>query len=310
MRRVLWISTLLVLVGSFSVGSQVGFVNPATGRIVLEQLGQPVTGLIFTVGCAEQFRVSINAVNMPKIAGFQMELRFTKGMMEVLSVDYGNLDFETRWASAYNMDPAVDNPGGRVTKIASVRIDGGLIMGTGRLLTVNFRALRPGIARIGLERVFISDCEGRQTSIRVRDAIIRIDKWPPWDVNRDGQVDVSDFVCVARCYGNPCSPIVPSNPIVPDNPDVNRDGVVNLLDLILVAKHFGEVYGPNLASRRASPKRLRILSLQERLILVQLERALAGGDGHDLALRALGGILKRARSDVELSTWGRLRKGV
>lgn len=303
MRRLLWICILMVLVGSFSVGSQAGFVNPATGRIELELLGKSVTERAFTVGCGEQFTVRINAVNLTKIAGFQMELRFTRGMMEVLSVDYANLDFKNKWASAYNLEPAVDNPGGRVTKIASVRIDGGFISGTGRLLAVNFRALRPGIARIGLERVFISDFAGRQTLLRVRDATISIEKWPPWDVNRDGQVDVSDLVLVARSYASPWSSLVSCNA------DVNRDGVVNLLDLILVARHFGEVYPTPFDLRRAPFHGPVYLDLQERLIFVELERALLEGDAEDLIVQAVGDILKRARGKVQLTTWGRLRKG-
>ena len=53
-----------------------------------------------------------------------------------------------------------------------------------------------------------------------------------WDVNQDGQVNVSDLVLVARSLDSPS----PENPRV----DVNSDGQVNVSDLVLVARHLGE----------------------------------------------------------------------
>jgi len=56
----------------------------------------------------------------------------------------------------------------------------------------------------------------------------------PWDVNEDGQVDISDLVLVGRHFGE-----VIKEPIQP-NPDINGDGVVDISDLVLVGLHFGE----------------------------------------------------------------------
>lgn len=59
---------------------------------------------------------------------------------------------------------------------------------------------------------------------------------PPWDVNKDGRVDVSDFVVVCQYFGEDVTAPLDTNP------DVNGDGVVNIVDLVLVSQHFGEVY--------------------------------------------------------------------
>ncbi|MFC1712417.1 dockerin type I domain-containing protein [Candidatus Poribacteria bacterium] len=58
----------------------------------------------------------------------------------------------------------------------------------------------------------------------------------PWDINRDGQVDISDILLVGSQLGEKVSE--PKE----KNPDVNGDGEVNILDLILVARHIGDTY--------------------------------------------------------------------
>ena len=47
----------------------------------------------------------------------------------------------------------------------------------------------------------------------------------PWDVNRDGVVNVQDLTLVASGFEQ-------------DSPDVNGDGIVNILDLVLVASRL------------------------------------------------------------------------
>ncbi len=55
---------------------------------------------------------------------------------------------------------------------------------------------------------------------------------PAWDVNEDGQTDVTDFALVAAALGQ----APPGNPRL----DVNGDGTVDLQDLALIAQHLGE----------------------------------------------------------------------
>jgi len=55
----------------------------------------------------------------------------------------------------------------------------------------------------------------------------------PWDVNDDGEVDISDLVLVGSNFGKEGENITG---------DVNGDDVVDILDLVLVGSHFGESY--------------------------------------------------------------------
>jgi len=57
-------------------------------------------------------------------------------------------------------------------------------------------------------------------------------KLPPWDVNQDGQVDVSDLVLVGLHFGE--------SPPTDLRADVNGDNTVDISDLVLVGIHFGE----------------------------------------------------------------------
>lgn len=60
---------------------------------------------------------------------------------------------------------------------------------------------------------------------------------PPWDINQDKVLDISDLVIIGQHFGETID--LNAQP----NPDVNRDGTVDILDLVLVSLHFGENYG-------------------------------------------------------------------
>jgi len=60
----------------------------------------------------------------------------------------------------------------------------------------------------------------------------------PWDVNSDGNVDISDLVLIGADFGERII-TPPAN-----NPDVNRDRIVDISDLALVGRHLGEKVAP------------------------------------------------------------------
>jgi len=60
---------------------------------------------------------------------------------------------------------------------------------------------------------------------------------PPWDLNQDGKVNLTDVSIVTMKYGSNIGSLN-WNPLA----DINADGKVNLIDVMMVAMHFGEQY--------------------------------------------------------------------
>jgi hypothetical protein len=190
-----------------------------------------------SVSKGESFVVSVNVEDVTDLAGFQLSLSFDSNALEAMEVNEGTFlskDGETFW-----LEPVIDNNAGTITGIVSARASQGGANGSGTLATITFKALDIGETRVNLTEVILSDSGNQSIPIAPRDAIIDVTEHPPWDVNKDGRVDVFDFVIVGQHFGEEI-PV----PIAP-NPDVNRDGVVDIFDLVLIGQHFGEVYTPS-----------------------------------------------------------------
>ena len=92
-----------------------------------------------------------------------------------------------------------------------------------------------------LDGVFYVGLRGRKAE---SGSIYRLDmEAPPWDVDRDGVVGISDFAILGQHFGKTLT-----TPLEPD-PDVNADGKVSILDVVLVGQHFGETYLPAMPSK-------------------------------------------------------------
>ncbi len=66
------------------------------------------------------------------------------------------------------------------------------------------------------------------------------------DLNRDGTIDISDFIIIAQYYGQTVTEKVDA--------DINNDGIVNIFDLLLLSKQFVQINTP--AAPRTNPARI------------------------------------------------------
>ena len=81
----------------------------------------------------------------------------------------------------------------------------------------------------------------------------------PYDLNKDGVVNVLDLILTAQNLGS-------------TEGDINGDGITNILDLILVARHLGETSAP------AAPAALHV-SLSPETVQKWIDMAYAQNDG-------------------------------
>ena len=84
---------------------------------------------------------------------------------------------------------------------------------------------------------------------------------PAWDVNKDGQTDVTDLLIVLSDR-NKKTPVNPRS-------DVNGDGVVDAKDVALVAEHFGEKNQPAAPATFTLPSGITFKVIQDALDLLR-----------------------------------------
>ncbi|MGQ9609334.1 MAG: choice-of-anchor D domain-containing protein [bacterium] len=87
------------------------------------------------------------------------------------------------------------------------------------------------------------------------------------DLNRDGIIDISDFIVIAKYYGQTVTEKIDA--------DINNDGIVNILDLLLLSKQFVQLN--TLASPRISSAKI---SAEDLTVLKKLYESIQGSDNN------------------------------
>ena len=203
---------------------------------------------------SEESSVIIKIENVIELAGFQLDLTFDPNILEILSLrKVGEIFGEDRaildpypmpppglpilGEDGTALTPSIDNVNGLISNVIATKSKGG-VSGSGILLEVHFKSKVSGESALKLQNVVlvnssqekISDCQ------TISGSVIVVNPSKPWDVNKDGEVNVSDLVAVLQHLGERIIEVVA------ENPDVNGDGIVDDADVSLVKSHFGEKY--------------------------------------------------------------------
>ena len=183
----------------------------------------------------DTFTLRLSAEKIVDLAGWQTDITFDPAVLEAVEVNEGGF-LKTGGGSTFFLRGTIDNKAGKITKISSARLSGG-VDGTGTLLLVTFTAKSVGETRIRLSNLHAGDSSTETIPLDAPEIVITVDRraFPAWDVNQDGQVNVLDLITVAQHLGTAAS--------VNRQADVNGDGTINVLDLIAVAQHLGESTG-------------------------------------------------------------------
>lgn len=181
----------------------------------------------------DYFTVYVMVVDVVNLAGFEMDVAFNPGVLRATQVHEGY--FLSSPGPTYWLRPDRDNREGRITGIMCTRQRFGGISGSGTLFTITFDADDMGESDIVVENLKLFDSQWSRIAANIVNTSVLVANFPPWDVDKNGRVDVEDFVIVGQYYnqyvGYDMDP----------NPDVTGDGRVNDYDFDVLLRHYGEV---------------------------------------------------------------------
>ena len=187
---------------------------------------------VTSVHLGDTFTLRLSANDVTDLAGWQTDVSFDSATLEAVEVSEGDF-LKAGGTNTFFLQGTIDNAAGKITKLSSARFSSSA-SGTGTLLLVTFTAKVTGETRITFSNFFAGSSNGETIPSDAPEIVITVEdrKYPAWDVNQDGLVNVLDLILVAQHLGADAS--------VNPQSDVNGDGTINVLDLIVVAQNLGE----------------------------------------------------------------------
>ena len=221
------------------------------------------------------FTLHLDAENVSDLGGWHSDITFNPEVLKANQVREGDF-LKQNEGDTFFQAGTIDNKTGRIAGLKVVRLSQDKVARQGRLLSVEFTAIRDGECQLTLDNFQAGSRRGEIIPVIPPELSIVVGSdeptGPAWDVNADGITNVLDLILVAQYLGEDAS----ANP----QSDVNGDGAINVLDLIVVAQNLGE------STDAAAPSNLAIetLELDPATIQTWIARAEVENDG-SLAFR-------------------------
>ena len=198
------------------------------------------------------FDLLIQVQNIGGLLGFEVTLKYNPDNLSVLSVSEGEflkrLDADT-FVPTKPLAGDHANQAGRIS-VAVSRLGASGMSGAGTLGKIQFQAKKSGKTTISFQEANFSDADAEPIAVNLVDATVHIGfTLPPWDVNKDGKVNIFDLVIAANQFSQSSENMLLG--------DVNQDHIVNIFDIVLIGSHFGEEGGGN-DSLLAAPSHLSL----------------------------------------------------
>ena len=225
-------NVLLVAVGNGgTMTGHFGFEEGTEYTVMPPGVGFTFSATETNLLAGDTFTLNLNAEKVSDLAGWQADIAYDPNVLEAVEVNEGDF-LKAEGGNTFFQDGTIDNTTGKITDLFSARISESGVGGTGILMSVTFKAKAGGETQVTLENFEFSSISGKVIPSVPPNITMTIGEYPPWDVNQDGRVSISDLVLVAKDLGSDA----PANL----RTDVNRDGTINIQDLIVVAQHLGE----------------------------------------------------------------------
>ena len=215
------------------------------------------------------FTINLKVADVSDLAGWQSDIHFDPAILKVNNVREGTFLKQAGGRTHFRRG-TIDNTAGRINGVSSTRLTQGGVDGEGTLLSVSFTIKDVGETQVTVHGFVAGTSTGETITANPTGISVGVKKivpaYPPYDVNEDGIVNVTDVFLVASALGY----------VNPDNPriDVNRDGVVDKYDLIIVAQHLDEETTP-----QAAPSAFVNTSITVEMVQQALDILNAANDG-------------------------------
>lgn len=182
------------------------------------------------------FEVNVKIENAYDLTGFQIDrFVFDSGILELLELKKIGEIFGTM--NVKLVEPSeIDNGKEPISIIVVADTEDLTVPDQGILFTAKFKANAAGVTDLQLQNVVLAGLEQQLKCEVIWGSVRVVEVVHPYDINKDGKVDILDLVLVSQALGKKID--VGVSP----NPDVNRDGIADEADLELVKEHFGEEY--------------------------------------------------------------------
>lgn len=162
-----------------------------------------------SIPLGESFSINISIEPDRPIAGIQLNLKFNSSLIEVNSVEEGNFFKQNGSNTIFNAGN-IDNTAGVVSHIwGNILNTSGApknISTSGTFAIINLTSYRAGVSNLSLIDIppigiMAANSSGNPVPANITNATIEIIKYPRYDVNQDGIVDIIDLIIVSQHFG-------------------------------------------------------------------------------------------------------------
>ena len=175
----------------------------------------------------ETFSINVSIANVSNLSGYDFNMGYNTAILTCIGVSVGPLG--NMPSPTWEIDDEIGNVWVNVTYSTPLTTDS-----SATLASITFLIHGRGSSVFDLYSTNLVNSLGQPISHEVSNGYFV--NGSPYDLNKDGHVDILDIRIVAAAFGS--SPEEPNwNPIA----DVNGDGLIDVFDLRLVAKHYGEI---------------------------------------------------------------------
>ena len=126
-----------------------------------------------TILVGDTFTLHLNAENITDLARWQCDIEFDPNVLEAVEVVEGDFLKESG-ATTFFLESTIDNTSGKITGLDAVRLNRDGISGTGRLLSVTFRAKATGDTQVTLTNLYAGSSKSVEIQVKIPEIVITI----------------------------------------------------------------------------------------------------------------------------------------